>query len=108
MWRSGRSQGCSVFIINHSLVCIIIVMCGVVKAIQLDVAKNAGVPSSSRLGKDNEVHFFDIGQWKQNMQAEYFVTVQWVEKDGRRVVDKLWSVSGKYKVLGRVGEGVCE
>ena len=52
--------------------------------------------------------FFDFALWQQEMQQEYFVTVQWMEQDGQRIVDKAWSVSGKYKVLGRVGASVCE
>lgn len=59
-------------------------------------------------GKSVETYYFDISQWREEMKSEYFVTIQWVDRDGRRVVDNLWSVNGRYKVLGRIGEDVCE
>lgn len=59
-------------------------------------------------GKSVEITYFDVAQWREEMKPEYFVTIQWVDKEGKRVVDKLWSVSGKYRILGQVGGKVCE
>lgn len=53
--------------------------------------------------------YFDIASWEKQMQKEYFVTVKVLGKEDKRVViDKLWAVSGRYKILGRIEEGVCE
>ncbi len=66
----------------------------------------SGIESPKIMTNIEEV-YFDIPNWQQNMRSEYLITLQWVEEDGRRVVDKLWSVSGKYRVLGQVGGRVC-
>lgn len=50
----------------------------------------------------------EMPSWKESMKQEYLVTVQWLEQDGKKVVDKLWSLSGKYKVIGRMDSSVCE
>ena len=52
--------------------------------------------------------YLDIAKWRGEMRQEYMLTVKWDEEGGKRVVDKLWSMSGKYKMPGLIGEGVCE
>lgn len=78
--------------------------CAIVNAI-----KNGGENVDVRSLEENlNTYYFDIAQWQDEMKSEYLVTMQWVEEDGRRVVDKLWSVSGRYKVLGQLGGLVCD
>lgn len=83
-------------------------VCGAVKSIQDDIAEIGDKAAKSRLGANLEDRFFDIDKWKKEMKSEYFVTIQWAEKDGKKVVDKLWSVSGRYKLLGLIGEDTCD
>ncbi len=53
--------------------------------------------------------YFELSDWEKMVKREYFVTVlPLVGEDGYKMVDKVWSVSGRYKVLGRVEEGVCD
>lgn len=53
--------------------------------------------------------FFDITDWNEMMKKEYFVTVQVLGREnGRDLIDNIWGVSGRYKVLGKVEEGVCD
>lgn len=53
--------------------------------------------------------FFDLSDWGNTMKKEYLVTVQSLGKEnGREIVDKVWSVSGKYKILGRIDDKVCD
>ena len=48
-------------------------------------------------------------KWILKMQKEYFVTVKRLPNQyGHDMVDKAWSSSGKYKILGQIEEGVCD
>lgn len=74
--------------------------CAIVKQI---TAKD----TSSSLNPENI--FFGLNEWNSVMKKEYFVTVQSLGKEnGREIVDKVWSVSGKYKILGRIEGKVCD
>lgn len=56
-----------------------------------------------------EQPYFDLNEWGNMMKKEYLVTVQPLGKEnGHQMVDKVWSVSGKYKILGRIDGKVCD
>lgn len=58
---------------------------------------------------NNESINFDISEFQALLKPEYFVTVWPVGKeDGKVMIDKVFAFSGKYKVLGRVEQGVCD
>lgn len=53
--------------------------------------------------------YFDVGDWNKVMKKEFLVTVLSLGKEnGHQMVDKVWSVSGKYKILGRIEGKVCD
>lgn len=54
------------------------------------------------------IPYLDIASWRSVMRSEYLVTVEWAKVGGKRVISNVWSVSGRYKVLGQIGAGVCD
>lgn len=71
--------------------------CGVIKAMKEGDGGEALNPMAV---------YVDPASWRAVMQQEYLVTVQWEE--GSRNVENVWSISGKYRVLGKVEGGVCD
>lgn len=50
----------------------------------------------------------NILDWEKLMKKEYFVTVQrLVGQDNPNVVDKVWSFSGKYKIISQLDIEAC-
>lgn len=83
-------------------------VCGAVNSIKREIEDKGIDSASGRSMNDMQIKYFDVAKWRENMKAEYLITVQWDTQEDRRVIDKLWSVSGKYRVLGQVGGGVCD
>ncbi len=51
----------------------------------------------------------ELAVWEGWIKPENLVTVVRLrEGDGKNMIDKVWSYSGKYKVLNRLDEGVCD
>jgi hypothetical protein len=75
---------------------------------ELKETSDKGGDGGERAILNPEAVYLNIADWQILMQQEYPVTIQWIEEDNDRVIDKLWSVSGKYKILGRVETGVCD
>lgn len=83
-------------------------VCGAVNSIKREIEDKGVDGARGRKMDDMQIKYFDVAKWRENMKAEYLITVQWDTQEDRRVIDKLWSVSGKYRVLGRIEEGVCD
>ncbi len=79
--------------------------CGIWKKL---VDTDGGNDNQSTDSLNPYITYIDMSSWKESMKQEYLVTVQWLEQDGKKVIDKLWSLSGKYKVIGRLESSVCE
>lgn len=77
--------------------------CEVVK--QLNQNKNT--TGETKLANP-EQYYFTLSSWQELVKDENLVTVQWVSEHGRHYIDKAWSQSGKYRVLGKIEGGVCE
>lgn len=74
--------------------------CGIVRKLT-----ETGAPSLN----NPELVSINLSDWQTGMKPEYFVRIKTLGKeDGKNLIDKAWSISGKYKVLGRIDRGVCE
>lgn len=73
-----------------------------------EVVRQLTAQKTDRLANPEQI-YFNLADWEQVIKSEYLVTVlPLVGEGGYKMVDKVWSVSGRYKVLGRIEEGVCD
>lgn len=65
--------------------------------------------SSTEAVENEETTYFTLSQWQNELEQENFVTIwPYAKENGRVVIDKALARSGKYKVFGRIEEGVCD
>ena len=54
-----------------------------------------------------DVMMKDFSVWRNYMKSEYFITVQ-REPNNKNIISKLWSRSGKYKIIDNIDLETCK